>query len=196
MSTAVEEVNIKYHNLDIQLVVENSSKDVCIQINVGQTGYDLADLKDAIYMEQHGESVFQFIAVNMALHLRMLLHIDPRYRLFKPFHDNTSYFIVTSRESGWTSNYQKEKKANMKIRMRNESTKSTTLFRNSSSKRVGLIEPVKEDMTLESVLTTKRLSRTGRSLSRKFSMLRIVMLLERTLLNFLRRQSRQNLNLL
>ena len=52
----------------------------------------------------------------------------------------------------------------MKIGMRNESTKSTTLFRNSSSKRVGLIEPVKEDMTLvnwslclklESVLTTK-----------------------------------------
>ena len=100
---AVEEVNIKYHNLDIQLVIENSSKDVCIQINVGQAGYDLADLEDAIYMEQHGESVFQFIAVNMALHLRMLLHIDPRYRLFKPFHDNTSYFIFTSRESGWTS---------------------------------------------------------------------------------------------
>ena len=154
------------------------------------------------------ENLFQFIAVNMALHLRMFLHTDPRCRLFKV--SMTTPRISSShlenqvghrKFSSWPNhpNYQKEKKAKMKIGMRNESTKSTTLFRNSSSKRVGLIEPVKEDMTLVNwslCLKFELLSRTGRSLSRKFSMLRIVMLLERTLLNFLRRQSRQNLNLL
>ena len=88
--------SVKNHHLDIQLVFEKSTQRVCVQIWNATKGHDLTDLEDAVYMEQYNDPAFEFIAFNMALYLRMLLYIDPNYRLLDPY--KNSYFIFTSRE--------------------------------------------------------------------------------------------------
>ena len=93
----------RQHVLDVQLVVNESSGFVCLQIDNSNISTDLTDLDDVIYLEQANETGFQFISTTIAVYTRILLYLDPHYELLDPApntnHSN-SYFMYTSRDVG------------------------------------------------------------------------------------------------
>ena len=78
------------HILNIQLVIDSNSGFICVCIDDEEFVFDMSDVQDATYLEQCNQPAYHFISNHFASYLRMLLYLNPNYRL--PL--DKSYFMA------------------------------------------------------------------------------------------------------